>query len=137
MKRNATIKIDGAKLKEIIKTRLGVNLYQFSINNGFSKNYMQKICTVNRATASTIAVLKLNGIELDEYVYKEPEIKEPERTQVSIEDIEAAKREELKALVKEAVIEALHSFNYVKISGIDYDPKNRRYKLFVNEEDFK
>lgn len=107
MKRNATIKIDGAKLKEIIKTRLGVNLYQFSVNNGFSKNYMQKICTVNRATASTIAVLKLNGIELDEYVYKEPEIKEPERAQVSIEDIEAAKREDLKSLIKEAVREVL------------------------------
>lgn len=107
MKRNATIKIDGAKLKEIIKTRLGVNLYQFSINNGFSKNYMQKICTVNRATASTIAVLKLNGIELDEYVYKEPEIKDPERAQLSIEDIEAAKRAELLELIKDAVREVI------------------------------
>lgn len=128
MKRNTTIKIDGAKLRNIIETRLGVNLYQFSINNGFSKNYMQKICKANRATPSTQAVLKLNGIEPEEYIYKE-EIKDPERAQLSIDDIEEAKREELKALIKESIVEILKEYAFAIVD----DPVRCEHNIYFHK----
>lgn len=150
-----TLEIDGSKLRSLLESTTGKSLTEISLVNGFSKNFLNEACRVNKATNSVQAVAKLYGISPEDYKIKKVAPDKP-LTQISIDDIETAKREELKALIKdvfndikpikrnelkdlvrEAVIEALRSFGYVRVSGLDYDPKSRRFKLFVNEEDLK
>ncbi len=133
---STTIKIDGSKLRELLESKTGKTIYQIAQESGYSKNVISNAIREGYASSAVQNIARLYGISPDEYKVKDPEpIKEP--AQISIDDIETLKRDELKALVKEAVIEALRSFGYVRVSGIDYEPKNKRFKLFVNEEDLK
>ena len=132
------IKIDGSKLRQLLESTTGKTIYQIATESGYSKNILSNAVREGYASSSVQNIARLYGIAPDAYKIKEPDpIKEP--SQISIDDIETIKRDELKALIKEAVreviVEALSPC--VRVTGIDYDPINKRFKLFVNEEDLK
>jgi hypothetical protein len=136
---STTIKIDGAKLRDLLENRTNKTIYQIAQESGYSKNVISNAIKKGYASSAVQNIARLYDITPDDYkvIETDPEPVEELKGQISIDDIESIKRDELKALVKEAVIEALRSFGYVRVSGIDYDPKNKRFKLFVNEEDLK
>lgn len=106
MARN-TIKIDGPKLRNIIERRLGFNIYQFCEANGYSRNLIAQAIRDERASALVQNLMRLYEISPEEYEYKEPIKEDKELTQVTIDDITPISREELRALIKETLKEAL------------------------------
>ena len=106
MARN-TIKIDGPKLRNIIERRLGFNIYQFCEANGYSRNLIAQAIRDERASALVQNLMRLYEISPEEYEYKEPIKDDKELTQVTIDDITPISREELRALIKETLKEAL------------------------------
>ena len=136
---STTIKIDGAKLRQLLESKTGKTIYQIAQESGYSKNVISNAIKKGYASSAVQNIARLYDITPDDYkvIETDPEPTEELKGQISIDDIEYIKGDELKSLVKEAVIEALRSFGYVRVSGIDYDPKNKRFKLFVNEEDLK
>ena len=106
MARN-TIKIDGPKLRNIIERRLGFNIYQFCEANGYSRNLIAQAIRDERASALVQNLMRLYDISPEEYEYKEPIKDDKEPTQVTIDDITPISREELRALIKETLKEAL------------------------------
>lgn len=130
---STTIKIDGSKLRELLEKSTGKTIYQIAKESGYSKNVISNAIRTGYASSAVQNIAKLYGFNPEAYKAVEP-IKEtePERSQISIYDIGA---EDLKAVVKEALAETLQSFNYIRVTGISYDPENKRFKLFVNEED--
>lgn len=153
---STTIKIDGAKLRELLESKTGKTIYQIANESGYSKNVISNAIKKGYASSAVQNIARLYEIYPEAYKILEFEHKDEElKGQISIDDIETIKREELKelfkqaireagfkapelkALIKEAVVEVMLSSPYVRVSGIDYDPKNKRFKLFVNEEDLK
>lgn len=141
-----TLKINGSKLRSLLESTTGKSLTDISLANGFSKNFLNEACRVNKATNSVQAVAKLYGIAPEAYKIKEPVVKaDSEISQISIDDIESIKRsellelikdavrevirEELKALIKEALTEVLFE-NDVVIRN----PKKKTIKIFGSEE---
>ena len=106
MARN-TIKIDGPKLRNIIERRLGFNIYQFCEANGYSRNLIAQAIRDERASALVQNLMRLYDISPEEYEYKDPIKEDKELTQVTIDDITPISREELRALIKETLKEAL------------------------------
>lgn len=142
---STTIKIDGAKLRQLLENKTGKTIYQIAQESGYSKNVISNAIKKGYASSAVQNIARLYDITPDDYKVIERvttlralEYEEEKKLkQLSIDDLNAISRDGLKTLVKEAVIEALRSFGYVRVSGIDYDPKNKRFKLFVNEEDLK
>lgn len=106
MARN-TIKIDGPKLRNIIEKKLGCNIYSFCEANGYSRNLIAQAIRDERASALVQNLMRLYDISPEEYEYKEPIKDDKEPTQVTIDDITPISREELRALIKETLKEAL------------------------------
>jgi hypothetical protein len=106
MARN-TINIDGAKLREIIESRLDLNIYTIAEDNGYSRNLIAQAIRSGKASPVVQTLLRLYKVSPEEYEYKEPieEIRDPE--QITIDDITPLNREELKELIKEAVRDVL------------------------------
>lgn len=103
---STTIKIDGAKLRQLLESKTGKTIYQIAQESGYSKNVISNAIKKGYASSAVQNIARLYGITPDEYKIKDPEpIKEP--AQISIDDIETIKREELKALIKEALREVL------------------------------
>ena len=157
---STTIKIDGAKLRQLLENKTGKTIYQIATESGYSKNVISNAVREGYASSAVQNIARLYGISPDEYKLKDPEpVKEP--SQISIDDIEALKRDELKALIKEALREELllaidgdviikrgedlkavirqviFETPFVRATGVDYDPENQRFKLIVNREDLK
>lgn len=128
-----TIKINGQKLKILIEDDLGMSIYEIATDNGYSRNLVAQAIRTGKASPVVQTLLRLYDIKPWEYEIKDPE--PPKKGQMSFEDIEEIKREDLKDLIKEAMVEALQSFNYIRVTGISYDPVNKRFKLFANEEE--
>lgn len=120
---STTIKIDGAKLRELLESKTGKTIYQIARESGYSKNVISNSIKKGYASSAVQNIARLYDITPDDYKFIEPdpipefnadelkgqisinynELKE----QLSIDDIESIKRDELKLLIKEAVIEAL------------------------------
>lgn len=130
-----TIKINGNELKRRIECDLKMSIYEIATDNGYSRNLIAQAIRTGKASPVVQTLLRLYDIKPEEYEIKDPE--PPKKGQMSFEDIEEIKREDLKQLIKEALIEALQSFNYIRVTGVSYDPENKRFKLFVNEEDLR
>lgn len=101
-----TLEIDGSKLRSLLESTTGKSLTEISLANGFSKNFLNEACRVNKATNSVQAVAKLYGISPEAYKIKKVAPAKP-LTQISIEDIESIKRDELKSIIKEALREVI------------------------------
>lgn len=78
-----TIKIDGAKLKQLLEERSGRSLYQISEDEGFSRNFLSQACRSGKASPIVQSVAKKYSVRKEEYILPEKELK-----QMSIEDIE-------------------------------------------------
>lgn len=102
-----TIKINGARLKELIE-KSERTIYSIAIESGYSRNLIAEAIRKGQASPVVVNCLKLYGIHPEAYMIKEePEIKEP--AQMSIDDISLnISRDELKAIVKEALVEVIN-----------------------------
>lgn len=95
-----TIKIDGAKLKQLLEERSGRSLYQISEDEGFSRNFLSQACRSGKASPIVQSVANKYSVRKEEYILPEKELK-----QMSIEDLQAEKatraiEESRKAFVK-------------------------------------
>ena len=103
---STTIKIDGAKLRDLLESKTSKTIYEIALESGYSKNVLSNAVHKGYASSAVQNIARLYGISPDEYKLKDPEpVKEP--AQISIDDIETLKRDELKALIKEALREVL------------------------------
>lgn len=78
-----TIKIDGAKLKQLLEERSGRSLYQISEDEGFSRNFLSQACRSGKASPIVQSVANKYSVRKEEYILPEKELK-----QMRIEDIE-------------------------------------------------
>ena len=104
-----SIKIDGAKLKDLLEGATGKTLKELSLENGFSDSFLRMVVKSGKATPTAQAVIRLYGIEPSAYEIKpEPVTSETDTKQITFDDLlGAGVRDELKAVVKEAVREVL------------------------------
>ena len=126
---STTIKIDGAKLRELLETKTGKTIYQIATESGYSKNVISNAIKKGYASSAVQNIARLYEIYPVDYRILEIEHKDEEiKGQISIDDIETIKREELKELMKETLIETL---NDVKVKGIEtqYDPIYKVYTI--------
>lgn len=122
-----TIKIDSNKLRSLLENTANKSIYEIALESGYSKNVISNALHNGYASSAVQNIARLYGITPDMYKAKDPEpIKDP--AQISIEDIEAIKREELKALIKEAILDTLRNFNCYEIFG-QYDDIAQVYRL--------
>ena len=124
---STTIKIDGAKLRELLESKTGKTIYEIALESGYSSNVISNAVRKGYASSAVQNIARLYGISPDEYKLKDTEpIKEP--AQISIDDIETIKREELKALIKEAIVETLNNIVCNEIIA-SYDPLSQVYTV--------
>lgn len=124
--KRSTIKIDGKKLKSLLEKTTGKDIYTLSVENGFSRNLLNEACRKGYASAVVQNIAKLYGISPEAYAVKDPE--PPKKGQMSFDDIEDIKREELKSLIKETILETLGSFYCKGVNGY-YDPIEGIYTI--------
>ena len=112
---STTIKIDGAKLRQLLETKTGKTIYQIATESGYSKNVISNAIKKGYASSAVQNIARLYDIAPVEYRILEFKHTEPEeiKGQISIDDIEANKRDELKALIKEAIAEVINSQEYI------------------------
>lgn len=121
---STTIKIDGAKLRELLESKTGKTIYEIALESGYSKNVLSNAVHKGYASSAVQNIARLYGISPDEYKLEDPEpIKAP--SQISIDDIEAIKRDELKALIKEAIAEVINSQEYITT----FDPHRQLFTI--------
>lgn len=90
-----TIKIDGAKLKQLLEERSGRSLYQISEDEGFSRNFLSQACRSGKASPIVQSVANKYSVRKEEYILAEKELK-----QMTIDDIQSERLNE--ALEKSA-----------------------------------
>lgn len=78
-----TIKIDGAKLKQLLEERSGRSLYQISEDEGFSRNFLSQACRSGKASPIVQSVANKYSVRKEEYILPEKELK-----QMTIEEID-------------------------------------------------
>lgn len=146
---STTIKIDGAKLRELLESKTGKTIYQIATESGYSKNVISNAISKGYASSAVQNIARLYDITPDDYKFIEPEpdpISEANadelKGQISIDDIEAiigfGKKNKLKVLIKEAIAETFTSLT-CKTLNVQYDERGRRYiaTLFINKEDIE
>ena len=132
-----TIKIDSNKLRSLLENTANKSIYEIALESGYSKNVISNALRNGYASSAVQNIARLYGITPDMYKAKDPEpIKEP--AQISIDDIETIKREELKTLIKEAIVETFTSLT-CKTLSVQHDELRQRYiaTLFINKEDIE
>lgn len=125
-----TISIDGEKLRNIIERRLGFNIYEFAEANGYSRNIISQTIRSGKASPLIQNLLRLYSVAPEEYEYKEEILATPTDPQLTFEDIEvdSISRSELKAIVREAIIDTLNSLEW------RLDTKTNTVTFIVNKE---
>jgi hypothetical protein len=132
---STTIKIDGSKLRELLESKTGKTIYQIATESGYSKNVISNAVREGYASSAVQNIARLYGISPD--AYKVVEVVEPEEpipslTQISIDDIEKIKRDELKELLREILQEELvKCFNSLTCT---YDHNTNSSIFFINKE---
>lgn len=125
------IKIDGDKLRSLLESVSGKSIYQVALGCGYSRNLIAE--AIRKGIASPIVqnVAKLYGIEPSAYELKTP-VEDPTSSdtgkQISFDDLNSISREELKDVIKEAILETLSKFKVSELRA-GYDPNSRWYIL--------
>lgn len=129
---STTIKIDGSKLRSLLEST-GKTIYQIATESGYSKNVISNAISKGYASSAVQNIARLYGIAPDEYkATEEDPIKTEEiKGQISIDDIEAIKRDELKSIIKEAIFEIIHSYELRFVS----DPFTKTTKIFYHKKE--
>ena len=79
-----TIKIDGAKLKNLLEYYTKKSLYEISEDEGFSRNFLAQACRSGKASPIVQAVARNYGVEPEQYKLKDNDLK-----QMTIDDIQS------------------------------------------------
>ena len=124
---STTIKIDGAKLRQLLESKTGKTIYQIATESGYSKNVISNAIKKGYASSAVQNIARLYDITPDDYkvVETDPEPTEELKGQISIDDIETIKRDELKALIKEAIAEVINSQEYITT----FDPHRQLFTI--------
>ena len=124
---STTIKIDGAKLRELLESKTGKTIYQIARESGYSKNVISNSIKKGYASSAVQNIARLYDITPDDYKFIEPDpVKIEEfKGQISIDDIETIKRDELKVLIKEAIAEVINSQEYITT----FDPQRQLFTI--------
>jgi hypothetical protein len=80
-----TIRVDGEKVKRALETITCKTVYQISVENGFSDNFLKQACKANRASPIVQSVMRSYGLDPEDFKLKE----EPELKQMTIEDMQS------------------------------------------------
>lgn len=123
------IDIDGAKLKTLLESTTGKTLKEISLENGFSDSFLRMVVKNGKATPAAQAVIRRYGIEPSAYEIKPAATgDDTEGKQLTFDDLGAINRDELKEIVKEAIIETLNNVVCKEIIA-GYDPKTQTYTV--------
>lgn len=127
---STTIKIDGVKLRQLLESKTGKTIYKIAQESGYSKNVISNAIKKGYASSAVQNIARLYDITPDDYkvIETDPEPVEELKGQISIDDIETIKRDELKAIIKEAILDTLSNFNCYEIFG-QYDDIAQVYRL--------
>ena len=129
---STTIKIDGSKLRSLLEST-GKTIYQIATESGYSRNVISNAIRQGYASSAVQNIARLYGISPDDYkaveIIKDPEpVIEELKGQISIDDLESIKRSELKALIKEAIVETFNNLVCNEIAA-SYDPLSHTYTV--------
>ena len=145
---STTIKIDGAKLRQLLESKTGKTIYEIALESGYSKNVLSNAIHKGYASSAVQNIARLYEIYPDDYKIIEPEPTEEQKGQISINDIEMLiVKDEIKNIVKSAINELIH-INDIKdliketlietVSNfkckdvlLEYDPVYKIYKITV------
>lgn len=109
---STTIKINGAKLRMLLETKTGKTIYQIANESGYSKNVISNAIKKGYASSAVQNIARLYEIYPDDYkvIEPDPEPTEEIKGQISIDDIETLKRDELLTLIKQAIRDEIKEF---------------------------
>ena len=79
-----TIRVDGEKVKRALETVTSKTVYQISVENGFSDNFLKQACKANRASPIVQSVMRSYGLDPEDFKLEE----EKEYKQMTLEDIQ-------------------------------------------------
>ena len=129
---STTIKIDGAKLRELLESKTGKTIYQIATESGYSKNVISNAISKGYASSAVQNIARLYDISPDEYkaTEEDPVKTEEIKGQISIDDIETIKRDELKALIKAAILETINDVS-CKWLSTNYDKPHKIFTLRI------
>ena len=85
-----TIKVDGEKVKRALETVTCKTVYQISVENGFSDNFLKQACKANRASPIVQSVMRSYGLDPEDFKLEE----EKEYKQMTLEDIQEERLKE-------------------------------------------
>lgn len=122
-----TIKINGNKLRSLLETKTGKTIYQIAEESGYSRNVIANAVRQGYASSAVQNIARLYDIYPAEYMIFKPD-PEPKKepAQISIDDIEAIKRDELKELIKEALIEVVNAQEF----RTRFDPHRQIFEIY-------
>ena len=131
---STTIKIDGSKLRALLESKTGKTIYQIAQESGYSKNVISNAIKKGYASSAVQNIARLYDIAPADYQILEVKHTEPElKGQISIDDLESIKKDELKSIIKEAIFEIIDSYELRIVS----DPFNKTTKIFYNKKEVK
>lgn len=132
--------IDGEKFKALLESKTGKTIKELSLENGYSDSFLRMVVKTGKASPSAVTLAKLYGIEPTEYEKPEPVNYKPETDgeQISLDDLLTISKAELKAIVKDSLLEILTGFN-TKEAWATYDAISQTYTLSlrIRKEDIK
>lgn len=128
---STTIKIDGAKLRELLESKTGKTIYKIAQESGYSKNVISNSIKKGYASSAVQNIARLYDITPDDYkvIETDPEPVEELKGQISIDDIESIKRNELKLIVKGAIVEVLDEYAFAIVD----DPIRCQKKIYFHK----
>lgn len=131
---STTIKIDGAKLRQLLETKTGKTIYQIATESGYSKNVISNAIRQGYASSAVQNIARLYDITPDDYkvIEADPVKTEELKGQISIDDIESIKRDELKSIIKEACREALVEV-LIENETVIRNPQKKTIRIFGSE----
>lgn len=132
---STTIKIDGSKLRSLLEST-GKTIYQIATESGYSKNVISNAIRQGYASSAVQNIARLYGIAPDDYkaveIIKDPEPVEELKGQISIDDLESIKKDELKSIIKEACREALVEV-LIENETVIRNPQKKTIRIFGSE----
>ena len=132
--------IDGEKFKALLESKTGKTIKELSLENGYSDSFLRMVVKTGKASPSAVTLAKLYGIEPTDYEKPEPVNFKPETVgeQIGFDDLLTISKAELKAIVKDSLLEILTGFN-TKEAWATYDAISQTYTLSlrIRKEDIK
>ena len=127
-----SIKINGSKLRGLLEKNTGLTIYQIAESNGFSRNIIAQAIRQGIASPTVQMIADKCGVNTEDYIVKDPEPVEELKGQISIDDIESIKKDELKSIIKKACREALVEV-LIENETVIRNPHKKTIRIFGSE----